>query len=196
MKVLEKLMVMAFLVLATNPLLANDNNSLETLVSVKKLEPGKVQLAYYGKTPEIVRVYIYDQDNKEVFRERIKSTYGIKKPYDLTELPYGEYKFKIKVADEVTTHNINHEAPDYPGDVKLHASAYDDGKIMTIVMGPGYKDFKLRIYDQHNKLLFQQDIKQAENYGRVFNLQDSGAREVHLVLSDKRQILQRKVISL
>ena len=196
MKVLEKLTVMAFLVLATNPLLANDDNSLETLVSVKKLEPGKVQVAYYGKTPEIVRIYIYDSQNNEVFSEKIRSINGIKKPYNLTELPYGEYKFKVKVADEVTAYNVQHEAPQYLGNVKLMASAYGDSKVKTFVMGKGYKDFKLRIYDQHNKLLFEQDIKQNENYGRVFNLQDTGAKEVQLVLSNRYQILQRKVISL
>jgi hypothetical protein len=84
----------------------------------------------------------------------------------------------------------------YPGNVMMQAESFGEGKIKTMVMGPGVKNFKLRIYDQNNKLLFQQDINQKENYGRVFNLQESGAKKVRLVLSNNHQILQRKDINL
>jgi hypothetical protein len=196
MKVLVKLSVMAFMVLAANPIWANEDNTLNALVSVEKIEPGKVQVAYYGKSPRVVRVSIYNEDNQAVFKESIKSITGIKKPYNLTELPYGEYQFKIRVNDEITVHNVKHEAPMYPGNVMMQAESFGEGKIKTMVMGPGVKNFKLRIYDQNNKLLFQQDINQKENYGRVFNLQESGAKKVRLVLSNNHQILQRKDINL
>lgn len=196
MKVLVKLSVVAFMVLAANPIWANEDNSLNELVSIENIEPGKVQVAYYGKSPEVVRVSIYNEDNKAVFNENIKSVTGIKKPYNLKELPYGEYQFKIRVNDEVIVHHVKHEAPMYPGNVIMQAESFGEGKIKTMLMGPGVKDFKLRIYDQDNKLLFQQDINQKENFGRVFNFQESGAKKVSLVLSNNHQILQRKDINL
>ena len=195
MKVLVKLTVMALLI-ASNPLLANDENSLETLVSVKNLEPGKIQLAYYGKTPEKVHVQIYDQENKQVFKETINSKKGIKKPYNLRQLPYGEYKIEVRVAEEITVHKVKHEAPKFPGRVKLQAAAFGDNKIKMLVMGPNYKEFKLRLYDDNNELLYQYDISQKDNFGRVFNLEGSKAKTVRLVLSNNREILQRTTVNL
>ncbi len=196
MKVLVNLMTMAFLVFAANPLLAKEENSLETLVSVKVLEPGKVQVAYYGKATEVVRVSIYDNNDKAVFEESIRSTGGVKKPYNLRELPYGNYKFKVRVNDEFTVHDVEYKAPMYPGNVKMQVKAIDGDKIKMMVMGPGYKDFKLRIYNENNKLLHQQVVRQKDNYGRVFNLKGTNTQSVKVVLSNNTQILQRKTINL
>jgi len=196
MKVLRKLLAIAFLTIAASPLMAKTENSIESLVSVKKIEPGKVQIAYYGKSPEKVHVHIYNEKNQEVFKETINSKRGIKKPYNLRELPYGDYKFEVKVANEVTVHNISYEAPKYPGNVVMLASACGQGKIKTMLMGPGQKDFKLRIYDEHNRLLFKQEIRQQGNYGKVINIQDPRVRKVRLVLSNHRDILQEKTINL
>lgn len=196
MKVLVKLTVMAFLVVATSPLMAMADNSLETLVSFKDLEPGKVQLAYYGKNPEKVHVQIYNEENKQVFKETIVSKKGIRKPYNLQQLPYGEYKIEVRVADETTVHKVKHEAPRYPGQVKLQAAAFGEDKVKMLVMGPNYKRFKLRIYDEHNELLYQYDIRQKDNFGRVLNLKGSKAKSVRLVLSNNREILQRTTVNL
>ena len=196
MKLLAKLIVMAFITGSTYPMLANETNSLETLVSVKEIAQGKVQLAYYGKAPEKIHVRIYDEKDKEIFKETIKSVKGIKKPYNISQLPYGAYRFEVKVENETTVHNISHEAPAYPGNVKIVARSFAQDKFKMMVMGPGYKDFKLRVYDQNNQLLFQQKIDQNENFGRVFNLNGSNARTVRLVLSNQTGILQTKIITM
>lgn len=196
MKVLAKLMVATMMVLAANPILAMEDNSLETLVSVKALEPGKVQVAYYGKSPEKIHISIYNEKEKAVFKETVKSKKGVKIPYNLKELPYGEYKFKVRVDDEITVHKVKHEAPLYPGNVKIQATAFGDGKIKMMITGPGHKEFKLRIYDDHNRLLFQQDVDQNENYGKVFNLKQLEAKSVQLVLSNRNEILQKEIVNL
>lgn len=195
MKVLVKSALMALMVLAANPLLAKDN-SLETLVSVKNLEPGKIQLAYYGKTPEKVVVNIYNANNKRVFKETIQSKKGIKKPYDLRELPYGEYSINVRVNDEETMHKVSHAAPEYPGQVKMMAAAFGESKVKMLLMSPYQKKFKLRIYDENNELLHQQNIRQRQNFGRVFNFEDSKTKTVRLVLSNNKEILQRETINL
>ena len=196
MKVLFKLMIMAFLVAAINPLMAMEDNSLETLVSVKNLEQGKVQLTYLGKSPEKVHVQIYDEKNKKVFKETINSQKGIKKPYNISSLPYGEYVFEVRVADEITKHKVSHEAPAYPGNVILQAASFDEGKFKMMVMGPEFIDVKVRIYNENNELLYQHNIRQQNNWGKVFNLEDTNVQSVKLVLSNKTQILQRKTINL
>jgi hypothetical protein len=195
MKVLVKSAVMALMVLAANPLLAKDN-SLETLVSVKNLEPGKIQLAYYGKTPEKVVVNIYNENNKRVFMETIQSKKGIKKPYDLRELPYGEYSIKVRVDDEETTHKVSHAVPEYPGQAKMMATVFGESRVKMLLMSPYQKKFKLRIYDENNELLYQQNIRQQQNFGRVFNFEDSKTKTVRLVLSNNKEILQRETINL
>jgi hypothetical protein len=196
MKVLVKSAVMALLVLATSPLLANNENTLETLVSVKILEPGKMQLAYYGKTPERILVNIYNDENQRIFNETIQSKTGIKKPYNLRELPYGEYRVKVKVDGEITEHTIMHKAPEFPGKVKMMAAAFGEGKVKMMLMSPHHKKYRLRIYDTNNELLYQQDINQKQNFGRVFNFTEHDTKSVRIVLSSSQEILQRKTVNL
>lgn len=196
MKVLAKLLVITFLSVAVQPLLAKEANSLETLVSVKKLEEGKVQLSYYGKSPEKVHVQIINEMDKPVFKETINSKYGIKKPYNLSQLPYGEYVFEVRVADEIITHRVMHKAPMYPGNVVLQATACGNNKIKMMIMGPGHKDFKLRVYDENNKLIYQEQINQSNNFGKVLILEGPEVNSVKLVLSNQKEILQRKTVEI
>ncbi len=55
---------------ATIPMLAKENNSLETLVTLKELDQGKIQLTYYGKTPANLYVRIYNEKDREVYKKQ------------------------------------------------------------------------------------------------------------------------------
>ena len=195
MKVLSKLFAIALIVSSIN-IEAKEANTLASLVSLKKIDEGKVQLTYYGKTPEKVHVYIFDGENQKIFNETVKSKTGIKKPYNISTLPYGEYRFEIRVNDEVVTQNIEHSAPSYPGGAKLLANTVTDNKIRMMVVGPEYKNFKIRVFDEDNELLYQEIINQEHNYGKLVNLSDTKTESVTLVLSNKNKVLQRKVIDL
>lgn len=194
MKVLTKVLMMALVLGATNPILAKENNSLETLVTLKELDRGKIQLTYIGKTPEKLHVFIYNEKNREIFKETIRSKNGIKKPYNISNLPYGEYRFEIRVADEIVIQKVNHKAPDI---VKLLVVPMGKSKFRMMVMGPAYKDFEILIYDvRRNRLLFQENIHQNGNVGRIFDLKATGAKAVKLVLSHKNNVAQSKMINL
>ena len=196
MKVLAKVLMTAFLIGSLNPLLAKVNNSLETLVAIKEVDEGKIQLAYYGKSPEKLYVKIYNEKDQPVYNEVIKSKSGIKKPYNIKALPYGEYRFEVRVADEIIVHRVKHAAPMYPGNVKMHFKAFGDSKLKMMIMSPDYKKFSLRVYNEQNELLFQQRIDQQHNFGKVLNLKATRAKSVRLVLSDNNKILQRETINL
>lgn len=197
MKVLAKVLMMAMMLGAMHPILARGNNLLETLVALKELEHGKVQLTYLGKAPEKLSIHIYNEEDREIFKETIKSKRGVRKPYDISRLPYGEYRFEVRVANELVVHKVKHNAPEYPGNVKLLVAPIEESKIRIMVMGPEYKDFKLLIYDQYrNKILFEESIKQSGNVGRVFNLEETGAKAVRLVLSHKNNAVQSRTINL
>lgn len=195
MKVLTKIIMMALMAGSVQPILANDK-SLDDLVKINDTEHGKVQLTYYGNTPEKIYVRIYDEEDKRIFSETIKSKAAITKPYNITRLPYGEYRFEVQVEDEVTIRKIMHEAPQYPGNVKLMTKVFAEDKFKMMVMGPGYKKFKLSIYDDQNELLYQGNISQQENFGRVFNLNGTKANAVKLVLSNENGVVQSKTIDL
>jgi len=194
MKVLTKVLMMALVLGATNPILAKESNSLETLVTLKEVDRGKIQLTYIGKTLEKLHVFIYNEKNREIFKETIRSKSGIKKPYNISNLPYGEYRFEIRVADEIVIHKVNHKAPDI---VKLLVVPMGKSKFRMMVMGPEYKDFEILIYDvRRNRLLFQENIHQNGNVGRIFDLNATRAKVVKLVLSHKNKVAQSKMINL
>lgn len=197
MKVLTKVVMMALVIGAMNPILAKENNLLEPRVSMQELEQGKVQLTYVGEAPEKLYVQIFDQRNHRIFKETINAKSGVRKPYNISRLPYGEYQFRVKVAGKLIVHNVTHKAPMNPDMVKLIAVPLDNSKIRMMVVGSEFKDFKLSIYDDRsNKLLFEENISQSDNVGRIFNLKATGARSVNLILSHKKNVVQNKTIRL
>jgi len=194
MKSLSKLLVVTFLAGFSFTISAKENNTLATLVSIKKLAHGKVQLAYYGKSPENVHVHILNQGDIPVFKETIRSKRGIKKPYNIAQLPYGEYVFKVVVNEEEISHTIKHEAPKYPGNVVVRAASCDESKLKMWVSGPGLKDLRVRVYDQNDRLLVQERIKQSESFAKVYNMEAVEASSVKVVLSDRSRILQTQTV--
>ncbi len=126
----------------------------------------------------------------------IRSKTGIKKPYNITGLPYGKYRFEVRVADETIEHKINHEAPIYPGNAKLMVTSLNESKFKMMVVGPEFKDFKLWIYDEGGNLLFQESFQQSGNVGRIFDLKATRSRTVELVLIHKDKVVQSKLIKL
>jgi len=197
MKVLTKVVMMALIMGALNPMMAKENNSLEPRVSIQELEQGKVQLTYVGESPEKLYVQIFDQQNHRIFKETITANSAIKKPYNISSLPYGEYQFKVKVADKLIVHNVSHKAPENQNMVKLIVAPMDNSKIRMNVVSTEFKEFRLRIYDDRsNKLLFEENISQSENVGRIFNFKATGVKSVNLVLSHKNNVVQNKTIRL
>lgn len=197
MKVLTKVVMMALIMGAMNPMMAKENNSLEPRVSIQELEQGKVQLTYVGEAPEKLYVQIFNQKNRKIFEETVTANSAIKKPYNISSLPYGEYQFKVKVADKLIVHNVTHKAPENPATVKLIATPFDNSKIRLMVVGPEFKEFKLSIYDNRsNKLLFEENISQSENVAKIFNLKATGVKSVNLILSHKNNVVQNKTIRL
>ncbi len=195
MKVLAKVLVIIFLA-GTQNLFAKEENTLATLVTVKQLDQGKVQLTYYGKSPENIYVQIINDKDKPVFRETIKSKRGVQKPYNISQLPEGTYIFKVRVDDEEITHTIKHKAPDLAKNIVMQTSAFGEGKLKLMIMTPGKKDFKLRLYDEHNRLILQERIDQTRNFGKVYNLEELRVNSVKIVLSNSTQILKRETVAL
>lgn len=180
-----------------HPMFATENITLESMVTLTEIEHGKIQLKYTGRTPEKLVVHIFDEENQQIFKETLKSKKGIKKPYNISRLPYGNYRFEVRVEDEIVIHKINHVAPAYPGNVKLLAKVFAEDRFKMMVQSEEFKDFRLRIYNDNDQLIFQERILQKDNYGRVVNLEKGfNTRSVRLVLSDANGFLQAKTLEL
>ena len=62
------------------------------------MKNGDVVKVFYKKLAEAkVKITILDQENKAVFTEEVKSHAGFIRPYNLSQLPEGDYKKDYRV---------------------------------------------------------------------------------------------------
>ncbi len=195
MKLLAKTLIVFMSWGTLNSVIAADP-TLSAKVTIKELGESKVQLIYTGDENENIVVQIYDNRDRKIFGETIRNRRGFKKPYNLSQLPYGRYTMQVEVDDETMKHTINHTAPAFPGNVKVSLKATDDNQYRLLVMGPSTKDFTLRIYDDHDRLILSEPIKSEGNFGKVYTFKGTRSKTAHFVIADKIQVVHTKKVEL
>ncbi len=196
MKLISKSMLAALIWTATGPVLANEKPLSEEQITLKTLNQNRVELTYVGEAPENFSVKITNDRNQKVFQEYIRNKSSFKKPYDLSNLPYGEYKFEIKVNDQRFVREVSIQAPEFPGNVKVNLTGIEHHKVKYMVMGPESKEMNLRIYDDKNQLLLEEWVVTSGNFGKVYAFKDTQSHHVQFVLSDNGNVIHREKVRL
>lgn len=196
MKLLAKALIITLVMGPIGSALAKESTKLEAKVTFKKLDEGKVELVYISKDKENLIVQIYNQKDQKIFKEVIQNTKGFKKPYNLRELPYGQYKFEVLVNQEKVVYEVEHARPEYPGNVKVLLDQKEDHKFKFMVMGPKPKDFTLKVFDDNNQLLLEEAIKTEDNFGKVYNFKGIRSNNIQFVLLGKDQVIHSRNVKL
>ncbi|UII23369.1 T9SS type A sorting domain-containing protein [Fulvivirga ligni] len=142
----------------------------KTTVNVKMSSDNDVYTLYYrGEDAKKVSVEIISPAGKIVFSESIKANGSFKRPYNLSELPAGNYTLKVTDHNGTTTETIQH------GNTTTGSSS-----INFISLRPVDKKYQLTIISDKSVAkvrIFQNgyeiysDMKKIENgYSEVYNL--------------------------
>ena len=95
-----KMRLIAGLLLISTLAVANDGkksriNSEELKVTVTPNQFNNVLVHVYKQEGEEVKIKVYDRRGDLLHQERISENDEILQPYDLSELPQGEYTFEV-----------------------------------------------------------------------------------------------------
>ena len=196
MKLLAKSLLVFMAWGTMTSVVASSDPDLAGKVTIKEMGESKVQLIFKNDLPENVQVQILNEKNREVFSETIRHQNAFKKPYDLSQLPYGTYTFKVQVDNEAMVHEVDHQAPRFPGNVKVLTEATGKKKTKFMVLGPYSKDFTLRIYDDKDHLILQESIKSEGNYAKVYSFRGTRSKTAEFILTDKSRVIHSSKVEL
>jgi hypothetical protein len=172
--------------LATSSFAAHENEDLMALSSVSSnYQKVNVHLKDgVGKA----KISIMDKNGKLLHQRKVKVQENLLVPYNLNNLPAGEYKVRISTEDDEVVYTVEttERAPEkisYP--LMAYGKLVNDDTINLAVIGlsePGV-DVAIRM-EKGGKIIHQEKIDQAEGFRKDFILKGVSPSEVYFELKD------------
>ncbi|WP_373495529.1 DUF3244 domain-containing protein [Aquiflexum sp.] len=186
---MKKLLTLALAATLGVATLANaSNEDLKTLASVKTTEK-KVSITLregLGK----VRLAILNSDGQKLHQQFVKVKQDVIVPYDLSELPAGEYQVMIESNIKEPSHDMaifsvetKNSKSSYP--LVAYGKKIDNDSFKLSVVGLDEPGVQVEIFDYKGRTIFTETINQAEGFVKVYRLSDLTIKDVSVKVTDK-----------
>jgi 3,4-dihydroxy-2-butanone 4-phosphate synthase len=185
---MKKILTLALAATLGVATLANaSNEDLKTLSSVKATEK-KVNITLregLGK----VRLAIMNADGKKLHQQFVKVKQDVMVPYDMSQLPAGEYQVLIESNIKEPSHDMamfTVETKDSKSDLPLMAygKSIDDDSFRLSVIGLEEPGVQVEIFDHKGKTIYSEKINQPEGFTKVFHLSNLTTKDVSIKVTD------------
>jgi len=141
-------------------------------------------LFYVSENRGIVDVKIYDSSGRKIHDSYYKTedALNLKQSYDLSGLPFGIYKFEVVNKGVKTTEMVHHKEIMIKMDVRV-AQTVEKGKYRLDVSRDIHKPVFVKIYDDQEKIIYQDVIDVDADFRRVYDLSTVTAKAVSFEVS-------------
>jgi hypothetical protein len=167
---MKKILALVFVLAAIAQANANEVDP-KSPVGMAVVKSGTiVKLFYRGEQSGKVKVTIYNHKGDVVFKEVMQHTEHFMRPYNFASLPEGEYTIELNDGSGKRFQNVTYTKP------KLERIAYltrldkEENKYMLAVRNHEKDVLTVRIYNQHNAVIFQETEKVNGDFAKVYNL--------------------------
>lgn len=180
-------LALAFSLGATS--LANAANENITALSSVKAKNNKV-LVHLKEGLGKVRLAILDPNGKKLHQQTIKVKKDVNVPYDLSQLPKGEYQVYIesnlneKGAEENLVYTVETTEQPIALPLMAYGKSLDDKTIRLAVIGLEIPGVKVEILDSEGKKVFKEEISQPEGFIKIYHLDNLSAKDISLRVTD------------
>ena len=117
-----------------------------------------------------VEVSILNNKNETIFSEEIRTSGSFVRPYNFSNLPYGDYTIVVK--DELGQYNekVSYSANKLVSYTYMAALPNQENKYWLNVRNNGQENVNVRILAQDGVVLYEQSLIVNGGYNTVFNL--------------------------
>ncbi|RIW14465.1 T9SS C-terminal target domain-containing protein [Algoriphagus lacus] len=175
--------------LSFSSLAANAADDLMALSDVKA-KFKKVNVLLRGGVGE-AKISLFDHTGRKLHQRKVTvGELDLILPYNLNELPTGEYQVKISTDEEQVVYKVEtFEQPIATSELPLAAygKVVDDQTINIAVMGldePGV-DVEIRS-SEDNKVIFEEEINQSEGFRKNYKLKGVSPEDVYIQVTDSK----------
>lgn len=175
--------------LSFSSLAANAADDLMALSDVKA-KFKKVNVLLRGGVGE-AKVSLFDKTGRKLHQRKVTvGELDMILPYNLNEMPTGEYQVKITTDEEQVVYKVEtFEQPIPTSELPLAAygKIVDDETINLSVVGldePGV-DVEIRS-SENNKLIYEEEINQSEGFRKNYKLKGLSPEDVYIQVTDSK----------
>lgn len=151
-----------------------------------------VKIFYRSEDSEKVKVTIYDASSKAVFSEEIKNKPSFVRPYNLENLPYGEYTIVLEDKNGKKEEKVSFvkKAAEVNASI-IHNK--ESRKALVTLFSKGETEVTYSVLDINNNVLFSKTEKVNGQAAKAFNLEKvKGA--VTVQVADSQGLLKYKTL--
>ena len=137
------------------------------------------------------KVALFDQTGRKLHQRKVTvGEMDLILPYNLTELPIGEYQVKISTDEEQVVYTVEtFEKPIPTSELPLMAygKIIDDETVNIAVIGLDEPGVEVEIRSiESNKLIHEEEIDQAEGFRKNYKLKGLSPEDVYIQVTDAK----------
>ncbi|MEP2773694.1 MAG: hypothetical protein ABJH05_16190 [Fulvivirga sp.] len=154
----------------------NPKKVAKKTVAVMNNSPQKFKLVYLEQAKGLVKVSLKNAQGQIVHAKAIKNKEGFAQPYDLSELPNGEYTFKVinpdgsEVEETVTLEKPSNE-PNFAANV-LNVNDAKKFRLAVVNKDETALPTSIKLYDAKGNLIHEDKVQNLYGFRKIYDLSE------------------------
>jgi len=148
----------------------------------------KFDFIYVAEEAGEVCVTIYDAKGNKISDNTVKDAKSFKRTYDFSKLEPGKYKVVVRNKEGTRNEIINYKVK--KAVLKTFVSKIPDSKSLKVHVGAfnPERPVTVNIYDQNNKLIHTEAIKNKTSFSKIYDLSKTAAKSVNVRIMNDGEV--------
>ncbi|MEO1049244.1 MAG: hypothetical protein AAFX87_01370 [Bacteroidota bacterium] len=141
------------------------------------------KVIFKGPSEENIKIKLFDEKEQTLYTKTFKHADGFIQPFDLANLPNGEYTFKVTTGGETYEEVITVTEQEQIHDLVEFDLTQGYKSCQLITNNTSDAALEVTIYDADGRLLLNDNLDASSRLNRVYDFSKSFSREVTFVIS-------------
>lgn len=138
-----------------------------------------------------VKLEVLDLEGKKLHQQTVIVKNDLLVPYNLSELPVGQYQLKIEASNkgldsETAVYDIERKITKDELPLMAYRKDLDDDSFKLTVIGLDAPGVTVEISDRSGKKIFEEKIMQPEAFSKIYTLRNFKSTDVSVQVTDAR----------
>ncbi|MDA0196547.1 MAG: hypothetical protein O2887_16140 [Bacteroidetes bacterium] len=156
---------------------------------VTQQQSDKYRVIYKSEIEGPVKLTLSDEDGHILYKERHSKLSSFIQDISFESVSTGEYTFQVEDLAGSHKETISFVSQEDRLASKLRLAQESGKKLVLRATDLGYVDLSLYIYDDKNQLIYDENLKDVDVLGKIYNLDLLASRSVNVVIANDHKRL-------
>ena len=163
--------------------------SSHSKVKVSKDSSSVFKVYYSGSDSKKVRVNIYNENNEEVFSEIINNKNGFVRPYNLSDMPAGNYKFEIVDNEDARSYEFTYgNMPTSNNELYAFVNQFSENRFFLGLADKNEGEYTIKIYDANNNEVYNSTELVKKQFSQLFSLETASSEITFKIFKNEKVV--------